>query len=286
MLLFSEILIVGGYPATASMEYYSTCNAENHLANQTMIAGRFQHVSALMNDGRIMTAGGNDENWDRLSTTELFDWRTGRVEAGTNMTEGRSNAAAAVINDTVYVCGGFNSSGFSSTCERFASNNWTETSSMKEKRVSFAMVAVDGKLFAIGGSNRSCLSSVERFDPENGTWQFVRTMQKKRSSHGAAVLNGLIYVCGGEDNYVLRECERYDPQTDGWKTVAPMKSKRSDFKLVAMSGRLYAVGGGTSCTETSVESYDPNIDEWTLLNEPLIEPRWAASAVVLYGVAN
>ncbi len=70
------------------MEYYCPGNAEcNRRANLTMITGPWGHVSALMNDGRVLTAGGQSENFDYLSSSELFDPKTGRVQAGPDMTE-------------------------------------------------------------------------------------------------------------------------------------------------------------------------------------------------------
>ncbi len=284
MLFFSEILVIGGYKGRASMEYYSASDPEqNSLVEQRMSTGRSGHVSVVMSDGRILTAGGNDENREELSSTELFDARTGRVQTATDMTERRYLAAAAVIDDAVYVCGGWNrGSKWLSSCERFVSNEWIAISSMKEERGALAMVAIDGKLFAIGGGNGSRLSSVERFDPKSGQWQFVSRMRKGRFWHGAAVLNGQIYVCGGfGSGGRLRDCECYEPERNRWETVAAMNRRRRSFNLVAMNGRLYAVGGRGSGAETSVESYDPNRNEWTLLNEPLIEPRKHASAVVL-----
>ncbi len=114
------------------------------------------------------------------------------------MTEQRSDAAAAVIDGVIYVCGGYSLEELSS-CERFVSNRWTAISSMNEKRDWLVMVAVGGKLFAIGGENESSAlndsnSSVERFDPKSSQWQFISPMRKTLSC-GMAVLNGQICVC-------------------------------------------------------------------------------------------
>ncbi len=80
-----------------------------------MMSKRFRHVSALMADGRILTAGGFDDWTSKaMSSTELFDPRTGQVDAGRNMTERRGSAAAAVLTDSVYVCGGY----LTNSCER------------------------------------------------------------------------------------------------------------------------------------------------------------------------
>ncbi len=256
------------------MQYFSPDNEQGNqtrIAQQKMITGRYGHVSALMADGRVLTAGGLVGNNDELTSAELFDPRSGQVERATDMTERRGGAAAALLTDSVYVCGGYNGSDSLSTCERFQSDRWTTGTSMRQKRSWFTMVPVDGKLFAIGGYNGSLLSWVERFDPKKDQWQFVSPMSRGRDNHGAAVLNGYIYVCGGLFG-PRDDCERYDPQRDRWETAAPMNEGRYNFNLVAMNGQLYALKGRRS----SVDRYYAKKNEWTLL-----EGTFYASAVVL-----
>ncbi len=61
------------------MEYYFPHSPEkNHLLEQRMLQGRKGHVSVVMADGHVLTAGG----WDRdqsvcLSLIELFDPESG-----------------------------------------------------------------------------------------------------------------------------------------------------------------------------------------------------------------
>ncbi len=209
------------------MEYYSPNCPEGHrtrTAEQTLITGRYGHVSALRANGRVLTAGGRDEKDVWLSSSELFDPQTGRVEPGTNMTNERFEAATAVLADSIYVCGGLGYGERPYSCGRFHSNSWTAISPMREVRSYFAMVAVNGNLFAIGGYNSTgaSLSSVEQFDPMNNRWEFASPMRKGRDSVSAVVLNGYIYVCGALSESESPDCECYDPQTDQWETVAMM----------------------------------------------------------------
>ncbi len=280
------------------MEYYWPDSPDrNHIAKQRLVTRRSGHVSVLMADGRVLTAGGRSStegDWDyfklSLSSTELFNLRTEHVQCGPNMTSTRYRAAAALLGNSVYICGGRNYSSRASahtlnSCERFAQDKWTAVASMAEKRRGLAMVAIDGKLFAIGGENEGSgtVSSVERFDAESNRWQSVGSMETARSGHGAAVLNGRIYVCGGSGYNSNQEqtCEHYDPSNNQWEMhPASMNRNRKYFSLVAINGRLYALGGDKDPSKYSVESSDPSTNSWTSEEQLKVE-RNDASAVVL-----
>ncbi len=153
------------------MEYYFPDNPrQNGLLGQRMSKGRCCHVSVLMADGRVLTAGGSDDRDHYFSSTELFDPESGRVTIGPSMNTARKGAAAAVIGQDVYVAGGWNSTwpwGILSSCERFRAGEWTPIASMNEKRVRFPMAAVNGKLFAFGGcTGNRILWSIECYDVE------------------------------------------------------------------------------------------------------------------------
>ena len=60
---------------------------------------------------------------------------------------------------------------------------------MQEQRSNFGLVAVSGKLFAIGGANLNHTSkTVEIYSPDTDTWKFGASMQESRFGHDIAVL--------------------------------------------------------------------------------------------------
>lgn len=61
-------------------------------------------------------------------------------------------------------------------------------------RSNFKLLAVSGKLYAIGGQS---LSNVECYNPENDWWNFVASMPNPLAEFSACECKGKIYVIGG-----------------------------------------------------------------------------------------
>ncbi len=54
------------------MEYFSMDNpGQNCLLEERMVKGRQYHISVLMADGHVLTAGGSDDRFDGLSLTAV-----------------------------------------------------------------------------------------------------------------------------------------------------------------------------------------------------------------------
>ncbi len=274
-----------------SMEYFNLNNADmNRSSEQT--PPRYAHISVLMSDGRILIAGGMDENGSLLMLTELFDPHTRRKERGPQLEINRSFAAAAVLNKSAFICGGapgWASSSYA-TCKRITASQLTKIQPMNERRCRFAMVAFKKRLYAFGGlggkENTTVLSSVERYDPSKDLWSNLKPMSIARLYLAASVLGNRIYACGGgnKDWVAVHSCERYDPAENKWEAIANMTKARMGHCLVTVSGRLYALGAWHYTARKSVEMYDPIEDEWSSHPPELIHARSSSSAVVLPGM--
>ena len=106
---------------------------------------------------------------------------------------------------------------------------WGKISNMSEPREGCATVAIAGRLYVIGGSDKNRpLSSVEYFDPKQGKWFEVSPMSTPRHGVAAVALpNNKILATGGWDGkQALRSCEVYDMATDQWSQQADMAIAR------------------------------------------------------------
>jgi hypothetical protein len=155
---------------------------------------------------------------------------------------------------------------------------------MPTARDGLSTIAVDGKIYTIGGliepSPLTVLSMVEVYDPTTDTWENKADMPTRRFAHATAVVNGKIYVIGGLDipddaaeddpGRDLFTVEVYDPHTDTWERRTDMPTPRElANNAPVVNGKSYVIGGWQQGVQVSgesgvatVEVYDPAADTW------------------------
>lgn len=187
---------------------------------------------------------------------------------------------------TLYAVGGKESSeSITRSVEsyNFLEDKWSEATGMIVRRQQLGVGVLDGKVYAVGGSDGSLrLSSVESFDATTNFWSFVAPMSTCRSGVGVGVLGGAMYAAGGYDGRsCLNTVERFDLDKNLWSPVAQMSTRRSFPGVAVFNGKLYIFGGndGTSFLNV-VECYDPHINRWCSLT-PLNKPRAGIGVTVL-----
>lgn len=187
---------------------------------------------------------------------------------------------------TLYAVGGKESSeSITRSVEtyNFLEDKWKEATGMIVRRQQLGVGVLDGKVYAVGGSDGSLrLSSVECFDPTTSFWSFVAPMSTCRSGVGVGVMGGAMYASGGYDGRsCLNTVERFDLDKNLWSPVAQMSTRRSFPGVAVFNGKLYIFGGndGTSFLNV-VECYDPHINRWCTL-APLSKPRAGIGVTVL-----
>jgi len=103
----------------------------------------------------------------------------------------RSGAGVAVLNQYIYVVGGFDGSRQLSSVERFDTdrNVWETVTPMKISRSALSVNMIDGKLYAMGGYNGTAfLADVEVYDPVKDEWEDGIPLTSGRSGLASAVI--------------------------------------------------------------------------------------------------
>ena len=202
-------------------------------------------------------------------------------------------AAAAPGNGRIYLFGGF------VTGNRTYEYNpgpdaWSPQAAMPTPRYGLAAVALNGKVYVLGGSNGSApTGALEVYDPALNSWapKAPTPMPTPRVFLAAAAVGGRIYAIGGSPdccgNGVTAAVEVYDPATDHWSSAAPLPVALQVSAAATVNGKIYVLGGFIpgSGVQSSTFEYDPATDRWASL-AAMPDPRDQAPAVVLGGIAH
>jgi len=144
------------------------------------------------------------------------------------------------------------------------SSSWSSKTTMSSVRSDADVVAVNGKIYAIGGNNGSSyVSSVEEYDPTTDTWTTRASMPTLRQGYAkAVVIDNKVYVLGGTDGASgIKNNEMYDPTTNTWTTKASMPIHVPENQITSVNGKIYIIDlYGT--VRPSYE-YDPATNTWT-----------------------
>ena len=237
-------------------------------------------VSSAMVRPKVLVWGG-----DRLAqdSVEIFYPVFNTWETSPSAQEFREEAASAVTNGRLYVCGGeqYNTKSPSTSLDCFdpVLGIWQALPSMSQGRECHAAAVVGADLYVYGGSSdgrRRTLRSAEVFDTVTNTWQSLPAMVHPRFWAGAAVIRNHVYMVGGD--FSVSSSERLPP-TGNWQELPPMNEARICFSTAVIADRLYVCGG---IGRTSLERFDPEVGVWELL-QPMLEARNGASVAVLHG---
>ena len=168
----------------------------------------------------------------------------------------------------IYVVGGSGEGGRLSTAELYdpQAASWAQRPGMAGSRCLHGCIALNGKLYAVGGrgADHQELDTAEVYDPQTDGWQPLAKMSTARFALGLAAVGGKIYAIGGSGGRsTLNSVEAYDPQLGAWALVASMSLKRSYHASVVLDGKVYAMGGHDDAGFLdTVEAYDPQADSW------------------------
>ena len=245
LLSNGRVLVSGEHNTRTGSELFDFTTM-TWTATGSLNVGRGSHVSALLNDGRVLVAGGIDwlsPNTPCFDSAELYDPSSGRWTLTSAMRHRRNGAMGAKLADgRVMVMGGYE-----------------DESSLR------------------------FLRSAEIFDPTRGTWTLTSEASREignagmvRLSDGRVLLAGGVTRVGGKDTS-RAEAEIYDPATDTWAPTGSMATPRSQFPLLLLDdGRVLAVGGvlrpqGKALAEA--ETFDPTSGTWSPAGRLAVQ-RW------------
>ncbi|XP_044974136.1 LOW QUALITY PROTEIN: kelch-like protein 8 [Hordeum vulgare subsp. vulgare] len=176
-------------------------------------------------------------------------------------------------SDVIYLVGGLDdiscpsSLGFS--CFSPSLDMLIPVKSMPDERLFNATVALDNRIFVLGGADHPYASCID-----TGAASFYVYLPKS----SLVAVSALIYAF----NLYLEVC-CYDTTCDDWTLCPPMTCEKANLARVSLCGKIYAFGGGDGSESfLDVEVFDPAYGKW-IKNQPMLKKRSALAGVGLNG---
>jgi len=236
---------------------------------------RFGHTATMLLDGRVLFAGGQDE--EILNSAEVYDPTTGRFTmTGAMLVKRVAHSATLLRNGKVLIVGGSEDNPFAGgqeSAELFdpSSGTFTATGSMHFPRMSHcATLLQDGRVLISGGLNVKGTGNppAEIYDPATGIFSEVGRLNYARFDHTATLLgNGEVLIAGGAQVIgkrieVTSNAETFDPATQTFQPAGSLHTPRHKHSAITLaSGRVLLMGGTDinlwNGTMASAELYDP-----------------------------
>ncbi len=167
-----------------------------------------------------------------------------------------------ILGETEIAPPGYTYTGRYVVAPESAVDTWATKATMPTARYRLAAVAVNGKIYVIGGyDGGTVLNANEEYDPVANSWSTKAAMPTPRYALAAAAVNGKIYAVGGYDGSYFNTNEEYDPVANSWTTKAAMPLSNASFAAAAANGKIYAIGGEGQLNGNY--EYDPVANSWT-----------------------
>uniref|UniRef100_A0A6Q2WRP5 BTB domain-containing protein n=1 Tax=Esox lucius TaxID=8010 RepID=A0A6Q2WRP5_ESOLU len=212
-----------------------------------------------------------DEPWSMLRYGEVEQrWKPLANNLPSDMVNVRGYGSA-VLDNYLFIVGGYRMTSqeiSAAHCYNPCRNEWNQVASLNQKRSNFKLLAVLGKLYAVGGQ---CLGTVECYSPEQDWWTCVSSLPDplaEMAFSAARVMN----------TSVLRYC----PTSDSWAVFRSCSAHVRKQQMLSVEDTIYLVGGYThelepgpsrgrrvSQTEDmlTVQSYNVTTGEWLHLKD-------------------
>ena len=234
---------------------------------------RAAHTATLLNNGKVLIAGGFSGGDKGLTSTEIFDPKTNSFSYAKNMSVARASHSATLLPDgKVLIAGGYNGE-YLDSAEVYdpKTGKFTQAAKMTMPRSEHVAVLLDnGKVLLIGGvgTGWTFLADAEIYDPSTNTFTKTGSMTTARESHTATLLkDGQVLITGGHKDRrsaikIYSSAEIYNPSNGTFTKTANLNVKRHKHDAVLLKdGRVLIVGGSderdAGGAYTSVEIFNP-----------------------------
>ncbi|PIC33806.1 hypothetical protein B9Z55_013658 [Caenorhabditis nigoni] len=227
--------------------------------------------SSVVYDGKIYVFGG--QNWREITraslrsrTGEMYDPKTNKWTATGNLHDMRSDCAAAVFDNQIYVSGGFNGDNILASVEVYnpIGDFFSRYIDLPYPITGHCLVTHQERLFIVGGFN-----GMERMNKiwmchRNGEWQEIpEKLVLGRSTSAAISYKGWLFSIAGYTERVEATCEIMLPTPDAARfgSIPPLPKAKSALKVLQASNwRSHLENRGIDTMDYTMSDSDSEYD--------------------------
>ncbi|HEV2120254.1 MAG TPA: kelch repeat-containing protein [Candidatus Bathyarchaeia archaeon] len=202
------IYLIGGRPVSIvghDVWRYNPANNTWKSLSSMPTARATEHMAAYYN-GNIYVVGGRTTdaptNGGSLRILEIYHVTTNSWTTGTSLPSGLADAHTALLNEKIYVFGGFTTTGTASTTTYIydiTSDSWTSGASAPAGLVDPAAGVCGPQIYVIGGStaNLGLQNSNYAYNPTTDTWNNSLSIPRATAEVQAISYRGEIFIISG-----------------------------------------------------------------------------------------
>lgn len=240
------------------------------VANMT--AARAAHTATLLQNGKVLIAGGIDDSIHALASAELYDPSTRRfAPTGSMITPRYAHSATLLADGRVLIAGGtqdVNAGAFVFTAEIYDPSTGAFTATGDLTSIGGEVYAPPGDVTTLLPDGRvfvAAANNAEIYDPNSGTFTPTGPYAAPSLAYGTTVTlltNGKVLVtgCAGSPYCSGGVTELFDPQSGMFGVTGPMRANYyPDYGYTATlltDGRVLFIGSNDWPDLADAELYD------------------------------
>lgn len=221
----------------------------------------------LLNDQQGLTVydqSGNANHGSKFIGGQ-YTWAADSV--GGNVNVARSDLSMAVLNNRMYIMGGFtnpaSATSTTASVESYDGGKWVYDVSMPTAKALTGCCVHNGSIIISGGQTSTSTFSSTAHSFNGTTWTALASLGNVRAGMSSVSFNGNVFVFGGitTGNVFLNTVSLYNGST--WSNVGalPLASIRSC--AVVYRNAMYVIGGNNSTNTLSNVYISTNGSTWT-----------------------
>lgn len=210
-----------------------------------------EETAAAAAGANLYVMGGFNAEGISLNSTYVFDgtsWHTGPA-----LPLGLDHPSAASLAGQIYIAGGHSNGADSARLFRLDADHWTALAPMHYARGGHALIALQGKLYAVGGNTaRANVPQVEAYDPASDAWSVVTSLLPDPRNHLMGFALGRELCVAGGRSPTTPRVDCYDPTKNSWSSLPSLPQATSGGGAATFTGGDVVVLGGQDASETRI----------------------------------